>query len=197
MAIKPSYQKIFQNAKPFLRTRKNVIHTQIALRYALQLLKSEKGDERIVIPAIILHDVGWSAVPEHLHLTAFGPKVTNPKLTRVHEIEGAKIAQRVLERFKYPPGKIKEICQIIRGHDSRKRPLSWNDRMVKDSDKLWRYSRRGMTIDLSRFHIPRKKYLVFLETIIDDWFHTPMAAKIAREEILLRKKDKPSAIEGT
>ncbi len=189
--LDPVYRKIYEQAKPFLRTRKNVSHTQIALRYALQLLESEKGGEGIVIPAIVLHDVGWSAVPEHLHLTAFGPRVTNPKLTRVHEIEGAKIAKRILEKSEYPPEKIKEICQIIRGHDSRKRPLSWNDRIVKDSDKLWRYSRRGMTIDLSRFHIPRKKYIAFLETVIDEWFHTPMAAKMAREETLLRKKDKP------
>jgi len=190
MTIKPIYQKIFEKAKPFLRTRKNLIHTQIALRYALQLLKPEKGDEGIVIPAIILHDVGWSVVPEHLHLTAFGPNPTNPKLGRVHEVEGAKIAKAILEEFNYPPEKIKEIYRIIQGHDSRKRPLSWNDRIVKDSDKLWRYSRRGMAIDLSRFRIPRQEYLVFLEAIIDHWFLTPMATKIARKEILLRKKSK-------
>ncbi len=191
MAIKPTYQKIFEKAKPFLRTRKNLIHTRIALRYALKLLKSEKGDEGVVIPAIILHDVGWSLVPEHLHLTAFGPNPTNPKLTRVHEVEGAKIAKTILEEFNYPAEKTKEICQIIQGHDSRKRPFSRNDRIVKDSDKLWRYSRRGMAIDLSRFRIPRRKYLVFLEAIIDDWFLTPMATKIAREEISLRKTGKP------
>ena len=168
MAIKPTYQKIFEKAKPFLRTRKNLIHTQIALRYALKLLESEKGDEGVVIPAIILHDVGWSVIPERLHLTAFGPNPTNPELTKVHEVEGARIAEAILKKFNYPPRKIKEICQIIQGHDSRKRPLSWNDRMVKDSDKLWRYSRRGMEINLSRFHIPRRRYLAFLETIIDN-----------------------------
>ncbi len=190
MAIKPPYQKIFEKAKPFLRTRRNLIHTQIALQYALRLLKSEKGNERVVIPAILLHDLGWSAVPEHLHLTAFGPNPTNPKLTRVHEVEGAKIAKAILEKFDYPSKKIKEICQIIRGHDSRKRPLSWNDRIVTDSDKLWRYSRRGMAIDLSRFGLPRQEYLVFLETTIDHWFLTPTATKIARKEISLRKREK-------
>jgi hypothetical protein len=191
MAIKPLYQKIFEKAKPFLRTRKNLIHTQIALGYALKLLKSEKGDEEIVIPAIILHDVGWSVVPEHLHLTAFGPSLTNPKLTKVHEVEGAKIAKAILKKFSYPPRKMKEICQIIQGHDSRKRPLSWNDRIVKDSDKLWRYSRRGVAIDLRRFRISRQEYLVYLEDIIEDWFLTPMATEIANKEISLRKRGKP------
>jgi HD superfamily phosphodiesterase len=191
MAIKPSHQRIFEKAKPFLRTRKNLVHTRIALRYALELLKSEKGDESIVIPAIILHDVGWKAVPEHLHLTAFGPNPSNPKLTRLHEREGAKIAKGILEKLHYPCGKIEEICQIIKGHDSRKRPLSWNDRIVKDSDKLWRYSRKGMAIDLARFQIPRRDYLIFLEAIIEQWFLTPTGMGLAKKEILLRKKDKP------
>jgi HD superfamily phosphodiesterase len=188
MAIKPIHQKIFEKAKPFLHTRKNLIHTKIALSYALRLLKSEKGDGGVVIPAIILHDIGWSAVPENLHLTAFGPKPSNPKLTRVHELEGAKIAEAILEKSHYPSKKVKEICQIIRGHDSRRRPLSWNDRIVKDSDKLWRYSRRGMAIDMGRFQIPRREYLVFLEAIVDHWFLTPTGKEIARKEILLRKK---------
>ena len=190
MAIKPIHQEIFDKAKPFLRTRKNLIHTRIALRYALKLLKSEKGEEGIVIPAVLLHDVGWNAIPEHLHLTAFGPNPSNPKLVKVHEVEGAKIAKAFLEKLNYPPANVKEICQIIQGHDSRKRPLSWNDRIVKDADKLTRYSRKGMTIDLDRFHIPRREYLVFLEAIIGHWFLTPTAKRIAKREILLRKKDR-------
>jgi HD superfamily phosphodiesterase len=190
MAIKPIYQKIFEKAKPFLRTRKNLIHTKIALRYALTLLKSEKGDEAVVIPAIILHDVGWKAIPEHLHLTAFGPNPSNPKLTKVHELEGAKIAKAILGKMHYPPEKFNEIFRIIQGHDSRKKPISASDRIVKDADKLTRYSRKGMTIDLGRFHIPRQEYLVFLEAIIDYWFLTATGKEIARKEIFLRKKDK-------
>ena len=157
--------------------------------YVLKLLKSEKGDEGVVIPAIILHDVGWNAIPEHLHLTAFGPNPSNPKLARVHELEGAKIARAILEKMHYPPEKIDEIFRIIQGHDSRKRPISASDRIVKDGDKLTRYSRKGMAIDLGRFHIPRQEYLVFLEAIIDHWFLTPTAKRIAKREILLRKKE--------
>jgi HD superfamily phosphodiesterase len=189
MVIKPTYQNIFEKAKPFLRTRKNLIHTKIALRYALRLLKSEKADEEVVIPAVLLHDVGWDAIPEHLHLTAFGPNPSNPKLAKVHEVEGARMAQAILKELNYPPANVKQICQIIRGHDSRKRPLSWNDRIVKDADKLTRYSRKGMTIDLDRFRIPRREYLVFLEAIIDHWFLTPTGREIARKEISLRKRD--------
>jgi len=189
MAIKPIHQKIFEKAKPFLRTRKNLIHTKIALRYAIKLLEEEPGDEEIVIPAILLHDVGWKTIPEHLHLTAFGPNPSNPKLTKVHELEGAKIARSILEGLRYSPEKVKEICRIIQGHDSRKRPISRNDRIVKDSDKLTRYSRKGMAIDLDRFRISRQRYLLFLERIIDQWFLTPAGKNVAKKEIHLRKCD--------
>lgn len=188
--MKPIYQKIYEQAKPFLHTRKNLIHTKIALRYALKLLKSEKGDPKVVIPATLLHDVGWSAIPENLHLTAFGPNPSNPKLTKVHEREGAKIARLILEGLHYPPEKVKEICRIVLGHDTRKRSISQSDRIMKDSDKLFRYSRRGMAIDLHRFKVSRSKYLFFLERIIDQWFFTPTAREIAKKEILSRKKEK-------
>ena len=190
VVIKPIHQKILERAKPFLRTRKNLIHTQIALRYALRLLKKEEGDEEVVIPAILLHDVGWKVIPEPLQLTAFGPNRSNPKLTRVHEREGARIAKSILEKLHYPSQKIEEICQIINGHDSRKRPISWNDRVVKDADKLSRYSRKGTAVDLDRFHIPRREYLIFLEAIINSWFLTRTGREVARSEILLRKKER-------
>ena len=190
MVIKPIHQKIFEKAKPFLRTRKNLIHTQIALRYAMRLLKEEEGDEGIVIPAVLLHDVGWKMIPSNLQLTAFGPNPSNPQLVRVHEVEGAKIAEAILKEFHYPPKKIKEITRIIQGHDSRKRPISRSDRIVKDADKLWRYSRRGMAVDLDRFHIPRREYLIFLEAIINHWFLTPTGREVARREISLRKKER-------
>jgi len=188
VVIKPIHQKIFERAKPFLRTRKNLIHTQIALRYALRLLKKEEGNEGIVIPAVLLHDVGWKTIPPNLQLTGFGPNPSNPKLARVHEVEGAKIAEAILKDLRYPSEKIKEIRRIIQGHDTRKRPISRSDRIVKDADKLWRYSRKGMAVDLDRFHIPRREYLIFLEAMINSWFLTRTGREIARSEISLRKK---------
>ncbi|MGO8989676.1 MAG: HD domain-containing protein [bacterium] len=188
--LEPVYQKIYERAKPFLRTRKNVIHTKIALQYALKLLKEETGDNKIVIPGILLHDVGWKTVPEPLQLTAFGPNASNPGLVRVHELEGAKIARNILEQLHYSPKRVKEICDIVRGHDSRKRPLSRNDRFVKDSDKLFRYSRKGMSIDSDRFQITKMTYIRYLEKKIDQWFFLPTSRRLAREELARRKKEK-------
>ncbi len=183
------YRKIYEQAKPFLRTRKNVIHTQIALRYALKLLKEETGDDKTVIPGILLHDVGWKTIPEPLQRTAFGPNASNYELLRVHELEGARIARTILENLHYSPMRVKEICDIVRGHDTRKKPISWNDRIVKDSDKLWRFSGKGMSIDSDRFQINKMAYIPYLEERIDHWFFLPTSRRLAREELARRKKE--------
>jgi len=111
-------------------------------------------------------------------------------LARVHEVEGAKIAEAILKDLQYPSEKIKEISRIIRGHDTRKRPISRNDRIVKDADKLWRYSRKGMAIDLDRFRVPRSIYLNFLEKIINEWFLTLTAREMAKREMTSRRGEK-------
>jgi len=187
--MRPIYQRIYEHARPFLRTRNNLVHTKISLRYAFRLLIEEKGDEAVVIPAILLHDVGWKVIPENLQITAFGPNLSNPELTKIHEVEGAKIAREILKALRYPPGKVKEICRIIGGHDTRQRPVSRNDRIVKDSDKLWRYSRKGLAVDLDRFHIARRSRLDFLEEHIEKWLFLPAARQLAREELAQRKKE--------
>ncbi len=188
--MNPIYQKILERAKPFLRTRKNLIHTRIALRYAIRLLGDGKGDEEVVIPAILLHDVGWKAVAESLQLSAFGPNLSNPRAARLHEVEGAKTARKILEKLGYPSEKVNEICRIIRGHDSRKKPVSRSDRVVKDADRLFRYSRKGVAIDLDRFRVPRGDYLVYLEKHIENWFFLSASRQWAREELVRRRREK-------
>ena len=187
--MKSIYQKMFERAKPFLRTRKNFIHTKIALQYAVKLLKEVKGDEEVVIPAILLHDVGWKAVPEPLQLNAFGPNRSNFQAARLHEVEGAKTAKKILEELRYPSEKVDEICRIIRGHDSRERSISRSDRIVKDADKLFRYSRRGVAIDLERFHVPRGDYLNYLENCVEKWFFLSVSRQLASQELARRRAE--------
>ena len=187
--MKPIYRKMFEWAKPFLRTRQNLIHTKIVLRYGISLLEKVKGDEELVVPAILLHDVGWKAVPESLQLTAFGPNLSNPQAARLHEVEGAKMARKILEGLHYPPKKVNEICRIIQGHDSRKRSISRSDRIVKDADKLFRYSRKGTAIDLIRFHMHREDYLSYLERHLEGWFFLSVSRELAREELAQRRRE--------
>lgn len=180
------YAEIFNLAKPYLQTRQNEIHTRIVYSFALRLLQAEGGDETVVLPAVILHDVGWKSVPEDLHLNAFGPGKIDWEINKIHEAEGARIARLILEEVHYDEGLTEQIVEIIRGHDSREKALSLNDAIVKDADKLWRFSPQALEIDPKRFAIDPLVHAEWLGLQIEKWFFTGTAGRLAREEQRLR-----------
>jgi HD superfamily phosphodiesterase len=188
--MKSVFDKIRQLSKPFLNTRHNDVHTEISTSLALQLLEQEGGDEDIVIPAILLHDTGWKRVPSELHLKAFGPKANEPRLNRLHEVEGVKIAQEILQKLKYDALKTDKILEIIDGHDSRTKAVSLNDMIVKDADKLWRYTSSGFYIDIERFGESHKEGLSRLRSNLAGWFFTVTAKKMAADKLCSRAKEK-------
>ena len=186
--MKAIYRRIWTLARPYLDTRANEMHTKISFHFACQLLKREGGSEEVVIPAILLHDVGWKKVPEEIHLRAFGPKA-DPKLTRIHEAEGKKIAREILEHLNYDRDKIKEILRIIERHDSRKEAISLNDRLVKDADKLYRVTGEAFKVNMARF---KKTFDQWRDLILLDsraWFFTDSAKEIAEVELEKRLKE--------
>jgi HD superfamily phosphodiesterase len=176
------YPGIYALAKPYLETRDNEIHTRVAFEFALRLLAAEGGNPEVVLPAAMLHDIGWKSIPDHLHLKAFGPGKNDMEINRIHEVEGAKKAREILQAVDYDPERIEEIVEIILGHDSRLEALSLNDSLVKDSDKLWRFSAPALEIDPKRFNIDPAVHAEWLRHQIDRWFFTETAKRLAREE---------------
>jgi len=189
MSDRPVFKQIYRLAQPYLNTRYNDLHTEMSMQLAYQLLKAEGGQESIVIPAVILHDVGWHKVPAALHLKAFGPKATSPEINRTHEQEGVKIAENILTKVNYDKEKAGEILKIIDGHDSRKESLSLNDSLVKDADKLWRYTQKGFYIDNERFEETVAEGLNRLRKYLNRWFFTDTAYQIAKEELQQRERE--------
>ena len=188
--MKPVFEKIRQLALPFLDTRHNDVHTEISTLLAFELLKREGGDEDIVIPAILLHDTGWKRVPADMHLKAFGPNTSRPELNRLHEVEGVKIAEEILQKIKYDSPNTKKILEIIDGHDSRPKSGSLNDMIVKDADKLWRYTQSGFYIDVQRFGESYEEGLERLRSNLSGWFFTVSAKEIATVKLKRREKEK-------
>jgi hypothetical protein len=178
------HERIYKRAKPYLKTRENEVHVAIAYAFACKLLGSyPDADEDVVVPDILLHDVGWKAIPEKKQLAAFGPGMKDEKTRRLHEIQGVRIAKKILNSVNYSEEKTKEILSIIDGHDSRLEALSLNDSLVKDADKLWRYSPMGVSIDHVRFGIDREGYLDWLGATIDKWLFTHSARAMAHEAL--------------
>ena len=176
------YNHIYELARPYLQTRHNDVHIQISYRFAQRLLEEEPGDPGIVLPAVICHDVGWIKLSEDLQLQAFGPTF-DPGLRRIHEVEGVTLARQILAEVGYNQNKIREILDIIDGHDSRLIAVSDNDRIVKDADKLFRYEPRGLSIDAHRFGIEVSAHISWLRDKIESWFFTESAKRFANDEL--------------
>lgn len=195
LAGNDKYKRLWRLAQPYLDTRENQFHTRISVALALRLIEQEGGDPEVVIPAVILHDVGWKRIPEDLHLKAFGPDASAPELNRTHEVEGVKIARSLLREVSYDRSIACEILAIIDGHDSRNEPFCKNDAIVKDADKLWRYTREGFAIDIERFGETFDSGIARLSDNLGSWFLTDSGNKSAADLLRQRKKEKTSGPE--
>jgi len=177
------WPRIMELAQPYLNTRGNREHTEIALALAKNLLAAEGGQAEVVIPSVILHDVGWSCVPEELQLKAFGPG-GDSRLNRIHEVEGVRLAGEILAACNYPRQWRSEILAIIDHHDSNPAASSLNDALVKDADKLWRFTPEGFRTDFTRFRMAPEENWRRLNTLVDEWMLTKTGHRLAKEYLV-------------
>lgn len=185
-------QNLYQHSEPYLKMRNDALHTRVAHDYAVLLLQKEGGDRRIVEPAIILHDVGWSALKPEDIKNAYGVRATGEtarKLNRIHEVEGAKIARGILRELGCDLFEISRIVTIIERHDSGMNPDTAEEKLVKDADKLWRFSKIGYPYELQRQATTHAARHTFLSQNIDNWFFTRTAKALAHKELLARDKE--------
>lgn len=143
--LHPRDAALWADARPYLDVRNNDEHTLVAYGVAKALLAQiPEADESIVLPAILLHDVGWKRVPQDLLLHAIGRNPSRPDLVRDHELYGVEIARGILERHRPEGVDIEAVLAIIDGHDTTRDARSINDAVVKDADKGWRTTPHGM-----------------------------------------------------
>ncbi len=145
--LRPQDVPLWYQARPYLDVRNNDEHTLVAYGVAQFLLSQlPQAEADIVLPAILLHDVGWKRVPQDQLLNAIGRNPSRPDLVRDHELYGVEIAQGILERNGTDAAQIAAILAIIDGHDTTREARSLNDAAMKDADKGWRTTPHGMRI---------------------------------------------------
>jgi hypothetical protein len=180
------YSRIYELAEPYWQTRSNEIHVPESYVLAQELLTACPGaDPDIVLPAVLLHDVGYMAVPsdDHLKGLAGAIKGWEPDITRRHEIQGAALAGEILAEVGWDPARTRAIQDIVDGHDSRREAVSLEDELVKDADKLWRYTESAVRICHEWMHLTTDAYMDWVESEIENWLFTEPAREIARREI--------------
>ena len=182
------WERIYQLARPYLAARDGEVHVQIVRDFASRLLETRKGDRDVIIPAVILHDTGRFLYSEEMEQRTWGPG-HDPGLMRLHEVEGVKIARSILQEVGYDSSKVDEILQIIDGHDTRANAISINDEIVRDADKLSRYTRHDFQLVAETFGLAGEGACQALESFIEQWFLLPESKEIAREELEQRRQE--------
>lgn len=172
---------LWADAKAFLDVRSNDVHTLISYRLARALLAEHEGvDAGIVLPAILLHDVGWKRIDPALLSDAVGPNATRPDLVRDHEVFGVEIAGDIL-RCHQPAGvNIDRVLSIIDRHDTLIKATSSEDALVKDADKAWRFSPHGVATISGWFDYGTDETLAMLEDYVMPTMLTDAGRTMAR-----------------
>jgi HD superfamily phosphodiesterase len=192
--LKEVFEKIWKLAEPYQDQREDDGHARTSLDYALKLVETEDVNPDVVIPAIILHDIGYSQIPQERRMKIFAPDASPGERSGVqyeHQVEGVMLALKILRQVDYPPELTDEILQIISGHDTRKGFISRNEGVVRDADKLWRTSKQGFFVAEER---AKKREAERFKRMAKglrnkDYFATRSALKMALSDLKDRERD--------
>ena len=109
--------------------------------------------------AILLHDIGWYSIDmEDIIEKGFGPNMMQSDVRFLHESEGVRLSRPLLVEAGWSEAVIAAVAEIIDGHDTRAVPHHLNDRLVRDADKLWRFSVTGVAVACDWFKMTPRQY---------------------------------------
>lgn len=110
--MRKTYQRIWKLAKPYYQKGRpmDIDHIEWMVSKAELVCEKEKLDHSLLIPLVILHDVGYALIPKG-----------NPydlRSRKAHMKAGAVITKKILERVDYPKDKINKIVRYVSIHDN-------------------------------------------------------------------------------
>ena len=175
------------------RTRANDIHLPISFAFAERLCDAyPQADALVVRVAILLHDTGWARVDERRILDeGFTGDWRRADVRFEHERHGCDIAREVLPPLGYDDEFVTRVTDIIDGHDTRAQSLSLEDSLVRDADRLWRFTPAGIALASGWFGLTPADYCRRLRSEIVPELLTEAAvqmadAELSRSEVLLK-----------
>lgn len=184
------YDDVWRAAEPYMRARKNDVHIPLSFDWAQLLLDHyPDADRDICSLAILLHDIGWYAIDMNdiIEKGFSGPNMLQSDVRYQHEAEGVRLGTQVLKATGWGDAIIAQVCEIIDGHDTRPDPRHLNDRIVRDADKLWRYSVTGIAVACDWFKTTPHGYAQRLGTSLDK-LETEVGRRMAAEALAESRK---------
>lgn len=143
--MKEIYQNILEKALPLYGQGRegDVEHIKWLSEVITKYVDESEVDYDILIPVVLLHDVGYSKVPK-------GSNPFDLDIRKFHSEEGAKIAEEILTELNYPKDKINEIKRLILKHDNWAFGDDFADepvlRIFNNFDFMWMASEKGFDI---------------------------------------------------
>lgn len=167
------------------RARSNDIHLPISFAFAERLCDAyPDADALVVRVTILLHDTGWARVDESRIISeGFGGDWRRADVRFEHERHGCDIAREVLPGLGYDDAFVTRVTDIIDGHDTRAESYSLEDSLVRDADRMWRFTPTGIALASGWFGLTPAEYCRRLRDEIMPELLTQAAVEMAQAEL--------------
>ena len=166
-------------------------HTIRTVAFGKYLLKHEKGEESIVIPALYLHDLGWSDVSKEEFLQLASPmKKSKTDSVTLHMHYSAVKAKTILHELGIDSQIAERIIYIVSVHDKPNTVFSANDHsayLVVEADRLDRYGPKSLKRYETLFGDQYfkgdngKNVKKYLHKGLKEWFKTETGKQLSRK----------------
>lgn len=161
-----------------------IIHTEGVVKAMEFILEKEKGDPDILIPAAMLHDVGWANVPRKYQRTK--DKTDKLRGMKLHIELAPEIIKDILQSVNYKAFQINKVIEIIQAHKFSK-PRKLSKKMLIDADHLSDAFKEQFYSDVKAYNSTPEKLYDF--RMSDNNFYTKVAKDIFLEQMKQRRSE--------
>lgn len=180
------FKEIWLLAKPYLKKGKRrdfVLHTKAVIRVMELILQNEQGDPDILIPAAMLHDVGWARVPKKLQKSK---KDEEKHEALVQHLKMAPpIINNILKEVDYQQEPINQIIDIVLAHKFQD-PTELDKKLLIDADGVTDAFPEQFKSDLKSYSVTPQQLFNFCRK---NEFYTKTARDIFGQALEERKRE--------
>jgi len=173
--IRGEIKKLFKKDK----SEWTLQHTLRVVYWMKKILEKEKGNERILIPAAYLHDIGY--IETNVGKRKKMDKVYSRKFE--HMKIGEKLCEKILSKFGtyFTKEEIARICKLVKTHDL---PEFKKIKMSRELQLLWEADSLGAidpTLKPTFSKGDIKKYLIHFKKIRAPLFKTKTGKRLLKK----------------
>jgi len=185
--MKEQYRPIWNAALPYLQKgmmKDFVIHTQGVIRAMETLVGRDEDRECILIPAAILHDVGWANVPEFFQKS--NDAENKRKALQLHLELAPPIIKGILYNAGYGGKKVQEVVDIVQAHKFQE-PDELEKMLLIDADAMADAFKDQFDSDVKSYGTTPEGLYNFRKE--GNKFYSGLAKQIFKRELEERRKE--------